>query len=477
MTNDEGNSSLSNVVKAESAAQPDNRESAPKKRKRRRKAKSRFNNKAEVVVHNNQSERSDGGEKPNSESNHDKVWANKKRLDTNSKANSDKNIDSIPSKTAVNKSRRPFFKGYRKSNNHLQRSSAKPAYAALDLGTNNCRLLIAVPNGHSFRVIDAFSRIVRLGEGIAHTGRLSDDAMDRAVDALKICASKLESRKIKDLRLVATEACRVAENGEAFIKRVREEAGLDLEIVTRETEAKLAVAGCASLIDKKADGVILFDIGGGSSELVWLDLKNRHTAKRRIVKRVRSWASLPVGVVNISERHGGVHVTPDIFEGMVDEVAGLLDNFPESEHLTRMVEKGYVHMLGTSGTVTTLAGVHLGLKHYDRRKVDGLWMSSNDVGIMTQHLLNMSFDDRSQNACIGADRADLVLAGCAILEALRRKWPCDRLRVADRGLREGILYELMSRDGAFRPQQVQKQRRKSRFRSKNKSESQKQSDT
>lgn len=363
----------------------------------------------------------------------------------------------------------------------------RPAYAALDLGTNNCRLLVAVPNGSSFQVVDAFSRIVRLGEGISNSGRLSNEAMDRAVEALKVCAMKLKGRDIKRFRLIATEACRIAENGEEFINRVRDEAGLELEIVNRETEARLAVAGCAPLVDSKSDGVIIFDIGGGSSELVWLDLKDSNLAKAGISKRIRTWTSLPVGVVNISERHGGVHVTPPIFEGMVEEVIGLLDDFPEAEALSAMVAKGDVHMLGTSGTVTTLAGVYLGLDFYDRRKVDGIWMSSKDVGTMTQRLLAMSFDERSENACIGKERADLVLAGCAILEALRRKWPCNRLRVADRGLREGILYELMNEDGALKGHRPasngakqsnkERNRRRRRGRGGNKSQTNNQSDT
>lgn len=335
----------------------------------------------------------------------------------------------------------------------------RPAYAALDLGTNNCRLLVAVPNGMSFRVVDAFSRIVRLGEGIAHTGRLSDEAMDRAVEALKVCAAKIKNRNIKRLRLIATEACRVAENGELFLKRVRDEAGLELEIVDRETEARLAAAGCSSLVDRRSDGAILFDIGGGSSELVWIDLKAGKKRSGNISKFIRTWMSLPVGVVNVSERHGGVRVTQESFEGMVLEVMGMLDEFPEALALSEMVKKGRVHMLGTSGTVTTLAGVHLGLETYDRRKVDGIWMSSDDVTSMTQQLLDMPYEDREKNACIGKDRADLVLAGCAILEALRRKWPCSRLRVADRGLREGILYELMSKDGVLRSSQRPRKRR------------------
>ncbi|MEM8795071.1 MAG: Ppx/GppA phosphatase family protein [Pseudomonadota bacterium] len=347
---------------------------------------------------------------------------------------------------------------YRHSKNALRRKPGKhsrlgerPAYAALDLGTNNCRLLVAVPDGESFRVVDAFSRIVRLGEGIGHSNRLSNDAMDRAIGALKVCAGKLKDRGIKRVRLIATEACRIAENGEQFLERVLDETGLRLEIVDRETEARLAVAGCASLVDPRADGVILFDIGGGSSELVWLDLTDREARGRGPIEdRIRTWMSLPVGVVNVSERHGGKHVTPENFEGMVEEVMGLLEDFPEGTALAEMVARRKVHMLGTSGTVTTLAGVHLGLDYYDRRRVDGIWMSDRDVGAMTEKLLSMSFEERRQNACIGRERADLVLAGCAILEAVRRKWPCSRLRVADRGLREGILHQLMNADGALR---------------------------
>lgn len=355
--------------------------------------------------------------------------------------------DERPRKSHKRHSNKPNHKHHR---HHATKFRDRPAYAALDLGTNNCRLLVAVPNGTSFRVVDAFSRIVRLGEGMANTGRLSDEAMDRAVEALKVCAQKLKGRNIKRVRLIATEACRIAENGEEFIERVRDEAGLDLEIVNRETEARLAVAGCSPLVDHRCDGAIIFDIGGGSSELVWLDLKHDDLAQTHISKRIRKWTSLPVGVVNISERHGGVDVTPDSFEGMIEEVMALLDDFPDVEALTEMVAKGNMHMLGTSGTVTTLAGVHLGLEFYDRRKVDGLWMSSGEVDAMTQKLLHMPYAERSENACIGKERADLVLAGCAILEALRRKWPCDRMRVADRGLREGILYELMNEDGVLR---------------------------
>ncbi|WP_283404436.1 Ppx/GppA phosphatase family protein [Roseibium denhamense] len=327
---------------------------------------------------------------------------------------------------------------------------AQPLYAALDLGTNNCRLLIARPEERGFRVVDAYSRIVRLGEGVGSHKRLSDAAMERAIEALDNCHRKLADRGVSRSRLIATEACRAAENGDTFIERVKTETGLALEVVNRETEARLAVAGCASLVDHDADGVILFDIGGGSSEIVWLDLRNRCGARGYALTRfIRSWISLPVGVVNLAERHGGMHVTPDIFESMVEDAASHLAAFNLASSLTEAIGSGKVHMLGTSGTVTTLAGVHLGLRRYDRRKVDGTWLEDTQVGRMIDELRDMPYEARVENPCIGADRADLVLAGCAILEAIRRRWTCSRLRVADRGLREGILTELMAADGVW----------------------------
>ena len=299
-----------------------------------------------------------------------------------------------------------------------------------------------------FRVIDAFSRIVRLGEGLAGSGELSAAAMDRAVEALKSCSDKLANREIKGTRLIATEACRQAANGPEFLARVKEEAGLTLEVVDRETEARLAVAGCSSLVDRRSKGVVLFDIGGGSSELALLDLRKRK--RHDLGPAMVSWTSLPVGVVTLSERHGGgKHVTREIFDEMVADVGEMLQAFEGREALAKAAEEGEVHLLGTSGTVTTLAGIHLKLPRYDRRQVDGTWMADHQVETIINELVDMSFEERVQNPCIGQERADLVLAGCAILEAIRQLWPCPRLRVADRGLREGLLTEMMNIDNAW----------------------------
>ena len=320
-------------------------------------------------------------------------------------------------------------------------------YAALDLGTNNCRLLIARPHDHGFRVLDGFTRIVRLGEGVSVHGRLGDAAMDRTMEALRQCRNKLREHQPARMRLIATEACRAAENGIAFLGRVKDELGLDLEIIDRRTEAELAVTGCADLVDADAQGALMFDIGGGSSELAWLDFRGgRPRSQGRMAASIRSWQSLPVGVVSIAERFGGVDVTPDVFEAMVAYVAEHLKQFRGREKLRQMIGTHPVHLIGTSGTVTTLAGLHLGLERYERQKVDGLWMKKDEVDETMNVLLGMSFERRVAHPCIGRDRADLVLPGCAIFEAIRREWPTERVRVADRGLREGILISLMDAD-------------------------------
>ncbi len=330
-----------------------------------------------------------------------------------------------------------------------------PTYAALDLGTNNCRLLIARPEPREptscgFKIIDSFSRIVRLGEGVSQTGRLSEAAIERTLEALAVCKDKMQARSVTRARLIATEACRAAENGMAFVGRVRDMLGLDLEIVDRETEAQLAAAGCASLADTSAEGVLLFDIGGGSSEVIWLErpsaMNNALFVERGLSERIPLWVSLKLGVVSLAEKFGGIEVTDHVFESMVAYVTSELKEF--TARAVGLGRCGRFHLLGTSGTVTTIAGIFLNLTRYDRRRVDGLWMSDEDVGRTVERLRKMSYHERVANGCIGPERADLVLAGCAILEAIRRAFPAERVRIADRGLREGMLLQMMQADRA-----------------------------
>jgi exopolyphosphatase/guanosine-5'-triphosphate,3'-diphosphate pyrophosphatase len=314
---------------------------------------------------------------------------------------------------------------------------SSPTFAAIDLGTNNCRLLIARPNGRHFRVIDAFSRIVRLGEGLASSGSLSEEAMARTIEALKVCAHKISRRCVTHARGVATEACRRAGNCGEFLRRVRAETGLDIEIISSAEEALLAFNGCAPLLSARKPRALVFDIGGGSTELGWLRLRSGRPPQ------IIDTLSIPVGVVNLTEAYGGSRVAPEVYGAMVEDVAVRLRGFAECNGIDRRVSAGAVQMLGTSGTVTTLAGVHLELPRYSRSVVDGCYLDFAAIRSLSRMLAAMTWEERSANPCIGPERADLVVAGCAILEAICGLWPVGRLRVADRGVREGILAGLI----------------------------------
>ena len=321
-----------------------------------------------------------------------------------------------------------------------RRGPQRRTYGAIDLGTNNCRLLIARPSEGGFTVIDAFSRIVRLGEGLSRTGELSDDAMDRAVGALAVCAEKLRRRNVSLSRSVATEACRRAKNGRKFADRVRDETGIVLDIIEPAEEARLAVLGCHKLLEPGDGPALIFDIGGGSTELVLIDQEEG-------TPKIRAWWSAPWGVVSLTESEGREALEgPErikAYERMRERARRAFANFA-----TMLPEnRDGIRLLGTSGTVTTLASVHLALPSYDRRAVDGLHVPMGAMQKISAMIAGMDYEERSALPCIGNERADLVVAGCAILEAIMEIWPAPNLGVADRGIREGILRALMARDG------------------------------
>ena len=310
--------------------------------------------------------------------------------------------------------------------------------AALDLGTNNCRLLVARPANDGFRIVDAFSRVVRLGEGLEETGRLSEPAMRRTIDALKVCATKIRRRGVSRGRYVATAACRNAENCGEFIERVEEQTGLSIETISAEEEARLTVAGCFPLLDSAISRSLVFDIGGGSTEIMWLAGEGK-------TQKMVDWVSLPFGVVSLTERHGQGPFGSPAWETIVGELQDSLAPFCEAHGIADHVGRSDVQMLGSSGTVTTLAGLTMKLVRYDRARVDGSFLDFGDVHALSAELSAMTAEERSAHPCIGSDRADMMAAGCAILEAICRRWPVGRLRVADRGVREGILVDLMGR--------------------------------
>ncbi len=328
-----------------------------------------------------------------------------------------------------------------------RRKSSQPVYGAIDLGTNNCRMLLAQKTGNGFRVVDAYSRVVRLGEGLAHHGVLSDAAMDRAVEALKICADKIGRYNVVKHRSIATQACRLAENGDDFLERVKQETGLDFDCISAEEEARLAVHGCVDLLDPDKDAALVIDIGGGSTELSWVDLaewRARGGPQSGGRPPMKSWSSAPIGVVTLSERFPERHDDRKAWYQEMKAFARQQLKTPRGARSLRDVfSEGRGHLVGTSGTVTSMAGVHLNLPRYDRSRVDGLWMSGEDALEACKRLRELDVKGRASEPVIGADRAELVLAGCAIYEAVAEKWPAERLRVGDRGLREGLLLNLM----------------------------------
>jgi exopolyphosphatase/guanosine-5'-triphosphate,3'-diphosphate pyrophosphatase len=321
-----------------------------------------------------------------------------------------------------------------------KRQVHRHTYGAIDLGTNNCRLLVARPSDGGFTVIDAFSRIVRLGEGLSQSGELSKDAMDRAVGALSVCADKLRRRNVSLVRSVATEACRRAKNGPQFADRVRHETGIVLDIIEPQEEARLAVLGCHKLLEPGDGPGLIFDIGGGSTELVLVENSDG-------TPRIHSWWSAPWGVVSLTESEGREALEgPDRLKAYARMRERVRRSFSAFASTLPQKKKG-IRLLGTSGTVTTLASVHLALPSYDRRAVDGLHVPVGAMQKISEMIAGMDYDERSNLPCIGSERADLVVAGCAILEAIIEIWPAKNLGVADRGIREGILRSLMARDG------------------------------
>ncbi|MEO8812089.1 MAG: Ppx/GppA phosphatase family protein [Caulobacteraceae bacterium] len=327
---------------------------------------------------------------------------------------------------------------------------AATVFAALDLGTNNCRLLIATPTARGFRIIDAFSRIVRLGEGLNQSGRLGAGAMERALGALTICADRIARRGASRVRAVATQACRAAANGQQFIDEVAARTGLRLAIISPKEEARLSVIGCLDLLDREAEAALVLDVGGGSTELSWVDLTapGLDAGPRRVAHwrlPIKAWLSVPIGVVTLAERFpeaaaGGI----GWYRAMVEAMKAEVSRFHRADALRETFANGHAHLVGTSGAITSLAGLHLDLPRYDRGRVDGLWMTRAQCDAVTDRLTAMTPAERAAQPCIGPDRADLVLAGAAILQAVQELWPCERVRVADRGLREGLLLSLMS---------------------------------
>ena len=368
---------------------------------------------------------------------------------------SNKMEDPLLAAARAGKKHHPYRRRRRGGHGARAQANGSPVLAAIDVGTNACRLLIAVPDHRGFgsdaqsampRVIDSYTANVRLGESLERTGTLTEAALDRTVAALKVCASRLRRRGVTHVKAIATEACRRASNAHELVRRAQAEAGICLVIVTPEEEARLAAAGCLQLIGTDFEGALIFDIGGGSTELILVRRENG-PASHDIV----AWSSAPIGVVKLAERHGGRELLAAAYPAMRAELKDMFLSM-KSELGPDIFDAKRYHLLGTSGTLTTLAGIQLGLRRYERSRIDGQWLRREDITRIADTIVARDFRDRAAIPCIGTDRADLILPGCAILGAIMDNWPCPTLRVADRGLREGILIALL-RESESAPQE------------------------
>lgn len=311
-------------------------------------------------------------------------------------------------------------------------------YAAIDLGTNSCRLVIAQPTPSSFKVVETFSKITRLGEGIINGNMLAKTAIKRTVSALKVCSAIMnEYQPMIRSRFVATAACRRALNCQEFEKIVKRETKLNMEVISSKEEARLAVVGCMPLLSRTIKRALVFDIGGGSTEISLA----RITESGKTY--IEGFVSLPYGVVTISEAFPAHDMTKLAYDTIIERTHKILREFEDKYKITEAIRNQEIQVIGTSGTVTVLGAVHLGLPRYNRAAVDGISLSGEELDKVIKRIKNMEHEGRCKHSCIGKTKADLTISGCAIVEALCSFWPILEVTIADRGIREGILLDMM----------------------------------
>lgn len=349
-------------------------------------------------------------------------------------------------------------KWYKKNNNKVKNTpesrndaQIQKNYAAIDLGTTSCRLVIASPTPTSFRIVETFSKVTRLGEGIINDNELSRVAIKRTVNALKVCAGVInEYAPIHRSRFVATAACRRAKNCKEFLDLVRKETGLNIETISSKEESRLAVVGCIPLLNRNIKRTLVFDIGGGSTEISLARVTNSGNTF------IEGFVSLPYGVVTISEAFPSKDMTNLAYDTIMERTHKLLKDFDEKYNIYEAIKNQEIQVIGTSGTVTVLGAVHLNLTRYNRSAVDGISITKQDIDRAIAKIKRLGDEGRKKHSCIGAQKADLTMAGCAIIEGLCSFWPIEEITVADRGIREGILLDMMHSNTVNNPHHKKK---------------------
>lgn len=294
--------------------------------------------------------------------------------------------------------------------------------AAIDLGTNTARLLIAETDGETITPILVKRHITRLGGGFTREQGLSIEARERTLAAMRDFAKEMAAHRVTALRAVATSAVRDAKNGREFCAEVFDEAGIKLEVIDGHEEGLLTLKGVFCGIDDKRGDFLVFDIGGGSTE---------YTLSSG--EEMRFTRSLPLGVVRLTEGKGSV---AEMEEKIDRELSGLLE---EMEREGMRVEPGRCTLVGTAGTATTVAAIDLEMTDYDYRRVNNHAVSLERIRAIFAKLLPLSPSERLQVAGLEKGREDLIIAGLVLMIRTMETFGIDRLKVNDFGLLEGIL--------------------------------------
>ncbi|MES0370726.1 MAG: Ppx/GppA phosphatase family protein [Mariprofundaceae bacterium] len=309
-------------------------------------------------------------------------------------------------------------------------------HASIDVGSNTLRLLIArpVPNSpntataQAWEIIDYRHLITRLGEGLHESGRLSDAAMERTLQALQLFKSVIDHHQVasEQLRATATAAVREAKNGTLFQQQAEKKTGIHLSIIDGEEEAKLSLLGASSVLhEETSSDMLLFDIGGGSTEFV----RSKNSSAIDAI-------SCKLGVVRLVEAH--LHSDPPSTEDYLTMKKAAHDHLEMvAEHWRKISGSAPKSLVGTAGTVTTLAAVQMNLVPYDPEQVNNHQISHENFISLRNHLLNLNHEQRQNIPAIEPGRADLIIAGLAIIEAIMEKWGYKSLITVDAGLLEG----------------------------------------
>ena len=297
-------------------------------------------------------------------------------------------------------------------------------FAAIDLGSTNCRLVIVDIIEDKYKIICSFSEILNLGRNLSFSNEFNDEIIEKTIEIFKIISQKLKYYNVLSYRCVATEACRQSINSDELVKRIHERTNIEIEIIPSKEEARLCLKSCLNHNVNLNDFNLVFDIGGGSTEIIIFDsiYSNKDF----------DFLSIPIGVINFSEK-------VSLFK--TEKVLGQLEKQMMFFSKKKKIHNEPISIIGSCGTVTTLCAIHLKLNYYQKSLVDNTLLEIEDLKQTCNFVKRLSSEEKEKHPCIGPQRINLLDNGILILEKILESWPVKRILVSDRGLREGIILD------------------------------------